>query len=74
MLSGPPDEVFLTRIIRGALQEAADKLREKFIKDAVTSYENELRRVVAGAAIDVTKLFELSRNGPDLVIKIKDYR
>jgi hypothetical protein len=69
-----PSETLEQRMMR-SIHEALDKklkeLKEQIIRDAITTFDNELRAAVGTAAIKISEYYSMERLGPNLVITVR---
>jgi hypothetical protein len=57
--------------IRQTVNAEIEQVKEDIIKDAVSSFEKQIRKVVGFVTIDVANYYSIQRSGTDLCITVK---
>ena len=71
MASNPHNAESLMKAIAQVIEGEAVKLQENAIKEAVASFERQLRIAVGGAAVNVSNFYSMRTMGEELVIHVK---
>ena len=64
-------EEWLRKAIHAELKAALESEVETVLKDATQKIEKALRRQVAATALTLLQQFDVSRNGRDIIIRVR---